>query len=97
MNPKLVHISAALLMGFVVVLFEFGALSPANAFFGVLAVLVLLTAYKLLKFEGRPLPEAVRTILSRPAGGGGRLIGYFTYIGVTAAGLLVALQAATTI
>jgi len=97
MSPKLVHILAAALMAVLVLAFEFGALGPSNAFFGVLAVLVLFTAYKFLKFEGRSISEASRSIFLRPAGRGERVLGYFTYVGVAAVGLLVALQAATSI
>jgi hypothetical protein len=77
--------------------FELGGLSPRDAFFGVLAVLVSFTAYKFLRFDGEPVDKAVRSIFTRPTGGGERVLGYFIFVGVAAVGLLVALQAVTTV
>jgi hypothetical protein len=97
MNARLVHIAAAAAMAVLVAAFELGALSPRDAFFGVLAVLVSFTAYKFLNYDGRPLGEAAQAIFTRPAGKGERVLGYFTYVGVAAVGLLVALQAVTSV
>lgn len=97
MSPRIVHIAAAVAMAALVLLFELGALGPRDAFFGVLAVLVLFTAYKFVRFDGRPVDEAARAIFTRPAGTGERVLGYFTYVGVAVVGLLVAVQAVTSI
>jgi len=97
MSPRLIHILAAGFMAALVLAYEFGGLDPRNAFFGVLAVLVLFTAYKFLRFDGEPLDKAARAIFTRPPGQGERVLGYFTYVGVAAVGLLVALQAVSSI
>jgi len=92
-TARLVHIIAAALMAVLVLAFELGGLSPRDAFFGVLAVLVGFTAYKILNYEGEPVDVALRKLFTRPAGHGERALGYFTFIAVGAVGLLVAVQA----
>jgi len=97
MSPRVIHIAAAALMVILVAAFELGGLSPRDAFFGVLAVLVAFTAYKFLRLDGEPVDEAVRTVFTRPKGHGERVLGYFTYVGVAVIGLLVAVQALTSV
>lgn len=95
-TARLVHIIAAALMAVLVLAFELGGLSPRDAFFGVLTVLVAFTTYKLLNYEDEPIDAAIRKIFTRPAGRGERVLGYFTFVVVGALGLLVAAQAVST-
>ncbi len=100
MSTKLVNILAVGVMAALVLGFEFGARAPSNAFFGVLAVLILFTAYQFLGHDGAPLGQAVRMVFIRPTrakGEAGRMLSYFAYVGVGAVGLLVAVQAISTV
>jgi hypothetical protein len=90
---RLVHIFAAGIMVILVAAFELGGLSPRDAFFGVLSVLVIFTTYKLLNYDGERVDTALRQLVTRPQGRGERLLGYFTFMGVAALGLIVAIQA----
>ena len=97
MSTRMVHILAVLALALLVVAFETGLMAAGNAFFGVSAVLVLLTTYKLLPFDGKTPGEALRSIFSRPTERRSHAYGFFAYVGIAAVGLIVAVQAVTTV
>lgn len=72
--------------------FGLGALSPANAFFGVTASIVLYLGYQFARRHGMPLGEAVVDIFARPpAWGRGRAL-HAIFLATLGLGLFIMAQ-----
>jgi len=96
MSPRLTNILAASSLAIVLLTFELGGISPANAFFYAGAVLTFYTAYQFLRHDGATLQDAAKAIFVRPAGGGQKMRTYVTYVSCTVVGIFVAVQAIST-
>jgi hypothetical protein len=76
----------------VVSLFELGLMSPENAFFLTVAIVVGYTGYLFFRHDGQPLAHAVEAVFARPESHPGRVFGYVAFLAVTVIGLAVAVQ-----
>ncbi len=95
MNRKHANFAGVIAMALLVVLFEIGLMSPANALFGVMFILIGMTATHFLAYEGRTIGEATGAMFAWPKFGGGRVASHLAYFGVSPVGVLVMLQGVT--
>lgn len=82
-------------MALLVVAFEIGVMSSANALFGVLVILMAMTAAHFMAYEGRTVREALSAMFTFPKLGHGRALSHIAYFGASAVGVLVLAQAVT--
>ena len=95
MNRKTANLAGVVAMAILVVIFEIGLMSPANALFGVAVILIGMTTVHFMAFEGRTVGEAFAGMFAWPKLGGGRVAGHLAYFGVSIVGVLIMLQAVT--
>lgn len=77
---------------FVLVMFQIGIMSAANAFFLVTAIAISYTGRQLAQRDGEPLGSAIHSIVAKPSSYP-RRAAYYAYIGSMGIGALVMTQA----
>lgn len=87
-----VNTLAVILLSIIVLAFEFGGMAPANAFFAAAFVLVSFTSIHLMRFEGRSVGDAIKSVFL-PNGRSVLSYSYLSFVGVAAVSFLIAVQA----
>ncbi len=92
MRGYLLNAGLAAVIALTMLAYEFGALAPADAFFGTAAALICYTGHQFARREGMPLTEALADIFARPPAQPRSRAFHFAYLASAALGLLVMIQ-----
>ncbi len=92
MFNRIVNALVVVLMGAVLVLFEFGRIAPGDAFFIASAIVVVFTGQQLIQREQMGFAQAATTMFTEPKSWRSRS-SFAAYLACLALGALVAVQA----
>lgn len=91
-RQRLLNILTVVASVFVLMLFQVGVMSAANAFFFVAAIAIIYTGRQLAQRDGEPLGSALISIIAKPSSYP-RRAAYYAYIGSMGIGAFVMTQA----
>lgn len=91
-RQRLLNILTVATSIFVLLMFQIGIMSAANAFFFVAAIAIIYTGRQLAQRSGEPLGSALVSIIAKPSSYP-RRTAYYAYMGSMCIGALVMTQA----
>ncbi len=91
-RERILNILTVVASVLVLLMFQIGVMSAANAFFFVTAIAIIYTGRQLAQRDGEPLGEAVVSIIAKPSSYP-RRAAYYAYMGSMGIGALVMTQA----